>query len=346
MTFKIEQLSPKDLFSEETGMRRSILALIVGLMLMIALSACAVAEISGQVTDLGHSKFTWDCENFGGFYYDLDTNICTEQMNFTLSNISDDRSRASLSGDAPYGIKYETHTESKKFEFNPWGTYRVIGFMAEKYFAGYNPGSDPGSNLFYSGSTDRNSLSKEQLEKILMDDDSEMTVTSGLPLKLEEGYELAIKSIDIDGNKVYLELSKNGAVLDSKVISPSKVGATEADKTYYYKNPAVGDQKKLMTIGVHFKNAFRGADENLAIIDGVWQISDTPTEVKGDAQYGKMNIRTVDANAGTIIMDNKDNAITLSKNKRIPLMGGIKIRTANQLVISAKNPLRYYIYVD
>ena len=62
-----------------------------------------------------------------------------------------------------------------------------------------------------------------------------LTVTSGTPLKLEEGYELAIKSIDIDGNKVYLELSKNGAVVDSKVISPSKDNPTMSDKTYYYK---------------------------------------------------------------------------------------------------------------
>ena len=35
-----------------------------------------------------------------------------------------------------------------------------------------------------------------------------MTVTSGTPLALEGGYELAIKSIDIDGNKVYLEIGK------------------------------------------------------------------------------------------------------------------------------------------
>ena len=62
-----------------------------------------------------------------------------------------------------------------------------------------------------------------------------MTVTSGTPLKMEEGYELAIKSIDIDGNKVYLELSKDGSVVDSKVISPSKDNPTMADKTYYYK---------------------------------------------------------------------------------------------------------------
>jgi len=63
-----------------------------------------------------------------------------------------------------------------------------------------------------------------------------------------------------------------------------------------------------VTVGVHFKNAFRGADSNLATVDGEWQISDTPTEVKADTQYDKMTIRTVDATAGTITMDNKDNA--------------------------------------
>ena len=165
-----------------------------------------------------------------------------------------------------------------------------------------------------------------------------MTVTSGTPLKLEEGYELAIKSIDIDGNKVFLELSKDGSVVDSKVVSPSKDGATEADKVYYYKNPVVGEQKKLVTVAVHFKNAFRGADQNLASIDGIWQISDVPNEVKADTQYGKMTIRAVDANAGTITMDNKDNAITLSKNKDTELMPGISIKTADN------DTLRFYIY--
>jgi hypothetical protein len=40
-----------------------------------------------------------------------------------------------------------------------------------------------------------------------------------------------------------------------------------ADKTYYYKK-TVGDQKDLVIIGVHFKNAFRGSDQNWATVDG------------------------------------------------------------------------------
>jgi S-layer protein (TIGR01567 family) len=216
----------------------------------------------------------------------------------------------------------------------------VIGFQAEKYFAGYNKGANEtdGSDIFNAESTDKNSLSSEQLEKILIDNKDEQTVTSGTPLKLGEGYVLAIKSIDIDGNKVYLELSKNGAVVDSKVVSPSRDGANELDKTYYYKNPAVGEQKKLVTIGVHFKNAFRGADSNLASIDGIWQISDAPTEVKADTQYGKMTVNSVDATNGIITMNNKDNAVTLSKNKDTEIMPGVHILTADNDI------LRFFIY--
>ena len=119
-----------------------------------------------------------------------------------------------------------------------------------------------------------------------------MTVTSGTPLKLEEGYELAIKSIDIDGNKVYLELNKDGVMVDSKVIEPSTENALMPDKTYYYKKD-VADSNDLVIIAVHFKNAFRGADQNLATVDGTWQISEVATEVDVDTEYEKMRIATV-----------------------------------------------------
>ena len=119
-----------------------------------------------------------------------------------------------------------------------------------------------------------------------------MTVTSGTPLKLENGYELGIKSIDIDGNKVYLELSKDGSVVDSKVISPSADNADMGDKTYYYKMD-VGDSKDVVIVAAHFKNAFRGADQDLATVDGLWQLSDTPEDVSENTEYDKMTIQTV-----------------------------------------------------
>ena len=305
---------------------------LTSMMLLLAtamvVGAVEKVEVRGAVAT---ADTTWNSQNFAGFYYDIKDDIGTETLSTTLTD-------KKLSGDSPYGVKYETTAQSKEFKFEDWGAFNVMGFLADRYFAGYVSNENAEKNLLFKESTDENSLSSEQLQKILIDDDTEKTVTSGTPMKMEEGYELAIKSIDIDGNKVYLELSKDGSVVDSKVISPSKTDANMADKTYYYKNPAVGDQKKLVTIAAHFKNAFRGADQNLATVDGIWQISDEATEVKADTAYDKMTITSVDANAGTITMENKDNAITLSKNKDTALMSGISIKTADN------DTLRYYLY--
>ena len=317
------------------------------------------------MSNLADNSFTWNPQNFAGFFYDIKKDLGTETLKFVLTGGNE------LSGNAPYGVTYTTTAQNKAYERALWGSYKVISFQAEKYFAGYNQGVDEvsGSDIFSAESIDKNSLSKEQLEKILIDSKDEMIVTSVTPLKLGEGYELFLKLIDTNG--MYLELTKNGQVVDSKVISPSKEGATEVDKTYWYKNPAVGEQKKLVTIAIHFKNAINIQNQTVATVDGIWQISDIPIEVKADTQYNhrvdayfdsrkpivmgeqlsetpigikadalydKMTIRVVDAYVGTITMNNKDNSIILSKNMDITLMPGINLRTADN------DTLRFYIY--
>ncbi|MGV8175624.1 MAG: S-layer protein domain-containing protein [Methanothrix sp.] len=286
-------------------------------------------EIRGTTAS---GNFEWNPQNFAGFYFDIDDNTGNEILttNITDGKLSDTD-----------GIIYSSQIQKKKFQFKDWGSFNVIGFLGEKHFAGYINDDivDDAKEILLKESVDKDSLYHKQLEAVLKDDDNEMTVTSGTPLMLREGYELAIKSIDIENNKVYLDLSKDDSVVDSKVIYPTKDNATMADKTYYFRK-TLGNQKDLVIIAVHFKNAFRGTDQNLATVDGIWQISDTATNVKADAEHDKMRIRTIDASKGTIIMDNKDNTITLSKNKHIALMGDINIRTAND------NDFRYYICKD
>jgi hypothetical protein len=43
-------------------------------------------------------------------------------------------------------------------------------------------------------------------------------------------------------------------------------------------------------------------------------------------------------------MDNKDNQVTLSKNKDVVLMQNIHIKTADRDVMNSEQPLRYYLY--
>ena len=310
----------------------TLTALVLLLASAMAVSAVDKVEIRGPVATVEDGKVvTWGPQEFAGFYYDIDDNIGTESITLTVT------------GDAlekDTGVIYETAAQNKEFDFDDWGEYKTIGFLADEYFAAYNEGTHLATE-----STDANLMKDEQLSKVLMDDDEDMTFYSGTPLKLAEDYELAIQAIDLDGNKVYVQLMKSGAVVDSAVVEPSKTGATLKDKTYVYKKD-LGDTKKIVVIAVHFKNAFRGAEVDLATIDGIWQISDAITDVSQDTEYDKMTIQSVNAAAMTITMNNDDEKITLTKKKDILLMENLRIKTADQDEITPEEPLRFYLYKE
>jgi S-layer protein (TIGR01567 family) len=268
-------------------------------------------------------SFAWNAANFAGFYYDIDEGLETEILETSVT----DGKLAETDG-----ITYTTEAIKADFEFEDWGSYRVIGFLGEKCFAEYV--SDSSKGLLFDKSTDKSALAKKQLLKVLADDYTEITITSESPLKLEEGYELAIKSISSDGNNVYLELSRNGEVVHSAIMYPSYSATATADNTYVYKGDA-GELKNVVLIAVHFKNAFRGADQNIGTIDGLWQLSDEPISVKEMTSFGKLTIS--DISSGQISMNNIGNPITLSKNKFVSVAGDLYLQTADS------DQLRYYI---
>jgi S-layer protein (TIGR01567 family) len=342
-------------------MKRMTLIMLTAMMVLFASAmtvSAAEVDVRGQVTNLGASQFSWNNSNFAGFYYDIDKNIGQETLTVRLLNpVAANFATNTLSDTADpatnlRGVVYTTSAQPKNFKYKPWGQYFVIGFLAEKYFAAYDETTvtpamtayQPAETASYPAlkSKNDNLMTNEQISKVLMDTDTEVTITSDTPMKLGEGYVLNVKTIDIDGNKAYVELTKDGQPVETKVIQPSIGGANMADQTYYYKAD-LGDTKEVVQIAVHFKNAFRGSNTNIATIDGVFQISDKATPLKSEQQYDKMSIRTVNPTDMSVVMDNKDNQITLSKNKDTILMQNIYIKTADQDA-TAEKPLRYYVY--
>ena len=272
--------------------------------------------------------FEWTAQNFAGFYYDPNEDVGTEVLTATLRE-------GKLSGSQPFGLYYQTTVQRHDFAFADWGSYQVLGFLGEKHLAGYAQGTSSDSSYIFDRSGDKSALAGGQLLKILLDDDSLKTITNDMPLQLEDGYVLVIKEIDIDSRNVFLELYKDGTAVDRKVLTPSKDGASMADKTYYYKKD-IGNLKDVIIIAVHFKNAFRGADQDLATVDGLWQLSETPVYVAEGAEYDKMTVQSVTDDA--ITMANQGAEITLGRNKDVSIMPGMRIRTADA------DALRYYIY--
>ena len=262
-------------------------------------------EVRGTVVNPElYSEFTWTPYNFEGFYYDIDDDVGTEALTakFTGSSISD--------GD----LIYETRPQAVKFKFEDFGTYDVVGFMADKYFAGYN-------NTVFTD--DFSSINEGQLRKVLTDSDTEQTLTTGSVLPLQEGYELRIKEVDINGNKVWIAIAKDGKEVDSLVVSPSS-DQTKAS-TYMYKT-TVGSQKNVPILAAHISNVFRGTEADLATIDGLFQLSDSAETVDAGETFDKMKIDSVSDQA---ITAKNDGAISLGRGRNIPIMGNIRFQVAD-----------------
>ncbi len=320
-------------------MRTAIEIILFWLALLAAMSTAGSAfEIRGLVAEVvDGATYRWGSQDFAGFYYDLD------------DDVGDERLRLSISGGAieDSGAVYTTRAQEEMIEFSGWGSRWTIGFLGEAYFAGYCEG------YLLDESDGKVLLRDERIARVLLDDDEERTIQRDVPLKLEDGYKLAVDEVDLEGEKVSLELLRDGVRMDSSVVEPSKANATLEDKTYIYKRPIGGED--VVFIAVHFKNAFSGNGDVLVTVDGVWQISEEAVSIKEGGVWGEMTIDDLDPDNMTFTMTNEDRKISFTSGRSKLLMGDIGIKTADQddvdNAINAttgrpENPLRFCIYKE
>jgi S-layer protein (TIGR01567 family) len=258
------------------------------------------------------TTYTWDAKSFSGFFYDLETGFSSETMTIT------DIRRTIGDGD----IVYRTEPVESNFEHSGWGKYQVIGFMAEKYFAGYT------SSTTINGVDSVSMISSGQLSKVLIDNDDKKSVYSGSSIILEDGYKLNIVQVDKNGDKVFVTLTKDGDELDSAIISGSG--------DYIYKTD-LGDSDDVVVVAVRFTSIFSGTESNAVTIQGVFQISEDYIELEDGASYGKMEITGF---SDEYIEMKNDGSVSLSKGKTIDVMGKIKF------IVADSNTLRFAPFVD
>ncbi|WP_244603587.1 S-layer protein domain-containing protein [Methanococcoides sp. AM1] len=257
-------------------------------------------------------EYTWNYLSYSGFYYDLDTGDGSESM--TMKDIG----RKIDDGD----LTYETSAFETEFESNRWNKYEVIGFMAEKYFAGYP------DEAFGVGFDEVNLMSEGMLSKVLIDDDDKKSVFTGAGLVLEDGYVLNIVEVDINGDRVYVKLSKDGDEIDEGILS--------SGSTYLYEKD-LGDVDDVPIIAVYFKEIFSGIETNAVFVEGIFQISDEYLEVDEGDDFGDMTIDDIGPNS--ITMEN-DRDISLGKGDTVDIMGKLKF------IVADSGTLRFAPFVD
>jgi len=263
----------------------------------------------------------WDISNFAGFHYDLDDDIGTERIIMTITD-------GAL--DEPCGVRYETVAQEDDFALEDWGSFYTIPFMGEEYFAAYVE-----NGRLYYDSEDTNLMVDEQLSRMLVNSAEPLTIKSGDVLKLEEGFEAKL-FVDDSCEKAFLELCRDGNLIEMDYF--------DVPGTYAY-TTNLGESQNVVILALHVAEVNCTGDRTCTV-DGIWQISDTLTDVEEDSEYDKMTIQTVDSVCFYVMMDNEDNKITLNRNMDTSLIGDIKIKTADQDEISAEAPLRWYIYEE
>jgi len=262
--------------------------------------------------------YTWNPMSFAGFYYDFKDDVGNETIKITLDGYSD---RTLDEGK----LVYTTTTEEVSFGYSAFGKYQVIGFMAEKYFAGYKNTTLPSPTASVG---EKSVLSSGQLHKVLFDDDTKRTISVGSTLTLKEGYVLKAKDIDASARTMLLSVLKDGNEVD---VTPLSAG-----QTYVYIK-RVGAVSDLPIIIVRFDSVFSGKEVQAAFLKGMFQISESATNVKSGNTFGLMKVRSVNENG---IQMSNDVSISLDKNRIETLMGNIKVKVADS------DTLRFYFAVD
>ena len=282
----------------------------------VTYTIAALVEIRGSVVeDPGTVTTTWTAENFGGFHYDIDADIGSEGLMINPT--------ASISGNTAWlnsgyrtiddhELSYFTSVVTKYCEYGFFGNYDAINFMAEQYLT------------LHAGSADGGLL------KILIDSDDTYIVNTGDGIELKEGYVLNVRQVDIDGNKVLLELTKYGNVVDTEIV---EAWVPSPEYFYRYDELSIGDETNVPTIMVDVKSVFKGTDTDMVTIEGIFQTSDTLTSVGIDDTYGNMEVVAI----GEVIHMTNKVPINLSQGSTVDIMGDIKFRVADNDTV-----LRFY----
>ena len=252
-------------------------------------------EIRASVAD---GNTTYDAMSFSGFWFDINKNYSSEVMtiNITGERMIDDR-------DLVYTCTRQQVSYKNKDLNDTYGGYYIIGFFADKY-------------MCRDGKTD-------ELVKLLIeyDDSDDVVLSIDDPMELPEGYRLNAQEIDLNGNRVWLKLYKDGECVDDSIVNGGDLYAYE-------------DDDDVLVFGLTVDSVFRGTESNLVTVSGIFLRSEDILDVSTSDNFGVMEVRSTSTD--TIVLSN-DESIDLSRDNRVEIMNDLYFRVADS------NSLRYYL---
>ncbi len=271
-------------------------------------------EIRGTVVDNnGTTAWDWNSTTFAGFFYDIDDDVGTETLEVTGS-------AGETVEITEANLVYTTTIQNVDFAyedgFKSVTSYPVLGFFAEAFIP-------------------LETTSPDKLAKLILDDDTKYTLRTGEILDIGEGYSLEAKQVDVDGNKVWLEFSKDGEFIDDEIIDVSAGG-----NDWVVDLDDIEDEDDVIVMRVHVNQVFQGAVDSIAQIEGLWLIDyENAMTIESDDEFDELEVTAIGTNSLTL--KNKDD-ISLNKDDDEVIAGGMSFKMAN----NDGAFVRFYPYVE
>ncbi len=296
--------------------------LLIGLFVsMLVGCGCAVAlPFSGEAVQLTGNQtedIVWNESNFGGFCYNLSDDACTgtEALAIETGALGGpdidrviDVSNLTYTT-APIWQEYELHknlgltVESDNYDGD--SGYWAEFWMGERYVA-----INGGANKLAEPLVEFNSADTK-------------TLATGEEWDLGGGFALEAKQINLEGEKVWFCLCKNGKEIDSEVINVGDPGSR--DRVYTHTEDVAGEED-VPIFSCYVSAAFRGIYSDLVQIEYVFLIDNDVTRFRTGDEYGSMKVATA-SSYGIILKNNA--TIDLTPNTSAPIMGKLSFKTTD-----------------
>ena len=257
----------------------------------------------GYIGTSGDGILEMNFSNSAGFYNDLNNDF-----NFYYRNDKIEILQNLTTSDRTIeknGLIYTTAVVDTKYNNTAWTvTYQKIWYFGEEYVP---------------IKTD----TVNKLSKLLMDDSDSHTIKEGQSFELEEGYAIKAEQIDVDGNKVWLNLTKDGNDVDNIVINISNGDAMS--KTWNFTQNISGETD-VETLKIYVDDVFQGQFDSLVVLKGIWQISETVKTINVNDKVNNLNVSS--ANNGIIVFKNNE-SFNLTRNSIVPVTDILSFNVAD-----------------
>jgi S-layer protein (TIGR01567 family) len=297
-------------------------------------------ETTGQKGNLNLSSgiVSWQPQNFGGLFYDLNDEFGNEKLTIIDSasligtrTILQDKLKYSTRSDNkmmnivryPFNGNYSAAEQAGLGEFQAGsmssenGKYRIIGWQGERYVVVKNK----------TGKLSR--LVIEQGSNVY----DNKTLTTGETWDIGQGWELTVNAIDAryTPRQVWFTMKKDGVVIDEKIMNDGKI-YTEV------KSNLAGESNVPLFV-TYVDTIYSGPTSDMVRFRYTWAIDTNVTEIRVGDWFGVFNVTGI--NSSTIELRNTDYyPISLNKDSTVYLMGGMGLKVADS------DTLRFFPYMS